>query len=265
MTNKFEWDGDDLTIVKPPHRLPAAERGEPSHDGTVKARDVSGGMPYVRPYGNYEDLDVQLVDGKWIRDFLDGEFNNWGQPEQKKYIPAGELWIEASADPGEIEYFIGTAYREYQGMRSGEAYSIAHDAALAVEELQRYADVAQTANIRQELLNEDASVEVWLVDGRAVRDQLDADFNQGANWCAKKYVPEAEIWIDEDEAEAEYGFIELHERHEAHAMIAGHDYPSAHRLASERELEARRKPELLPQMLRDETSHHYQVLKGDIR
>jgi hypothetical protein len=47
------------------------------------------------------------------------------------------------------------------------------------------------------------------------------------------FIPEDEIWIDDDISQRERKFIILHEMHERNLMEKGMDYPSAHRSATE--------------------------------
>jgi hypothetical protein len=67
-----------------------------------------------------------------------------------------------------------------------------------------------------------------LVDGTHVRNRFDSDFSQGGNGYAYDFVPESEIWIDEQIDPVEWPFIAFHECEEAELMKQGMDYDRAH-------------------------------------
>ena len=51
-------------------------------------------------------------------------------------------------------------------------------------------------------------VSVWIVSGRLVRSLFDIDFTAGGHDYVYEFVPENEIWIDNDIVEAERGYAE---------------------------------------------------------
>ena len=64
-------------------------------------------------------------------------------------------------------------------------------------------------------------VTVWIVNGRLVRSMLDIDFTAGGHDHVYEFVPEGEVWIDNDIEEKERGFVLLHELHERNRMAEG--------------------------------------------
>jgi hypothetical protein len=99
---------------------------------------------------------------------------------------------------------------------------------------------------RRKLLVRHDGLEVWRVDGHAVRDQLDVDFTNGSHDLVSPFVPAGQIWLDR-EAPAERGapadewqlwllFQLAHRRR----MLAGATYLQALAVAERIERRARR-------------------------
>ena len=88
-------------------------------------------------------------------------------------------------------------------------------------------------------------VSVWIVNGRLVRSAFDIDFTAGGHDHVYEFVPEGEVWIDNDIEEKERGFVLLHELHERNRMEEGLPYSKAHDESSRLELRCRRHPDEL--------------------
>jgi hypothetical protein len=71
-------------------------------------------------------------------------------------------------------------------------------------------------------------VSVWIVNGRLVRSVFDIDFTEGGHDYVYEFVPENEVWIDDDIEEKERGYVLLHELHERNRMAGGWPYNKAH-------------------------------------
>jgi hypothetical protein len=95
-------------------------------------------------------------------------------------------------------------------------------------------------------------VKVWLVSGDLVRSLLFIDFTEGGHDKVYKFVPEKEVWIDDDVMPEERKFILLHEMHERHLMSEGWRYSKAHKDSSGLEFYCRRHPEQLDVKLKEE-------------
>ncbi len=50
--------------------------------------------PYIKKFVEISHFKVWIVDGKYVRDNIDEEFNNYGQHYQFKFIPEKEFWID---------------------------------------------------------------------------------------------------------------------------------------------------------------------------
>jgi hypothetical protein len=92
------------------------------------------------------------------------------------------------------------------------------------------------------LLQELSDCLIYIVDGTALRRELDPQYIMGSNFKANpEYIPEGEIWIEEMLSPAERFFICLHEVFEMRHMVKGMSYEKAHDLASQKESKMRKK------------------------
>jgi hypothetical protein len=83
--------------------------------------------------------------------------------------------------------------------------------------------------IRERLLGEYGGMHFWLVNGPFIRDRVDVDFSLAGNYARYSYVPENDVWVERDMAEAELAPSMLHEWVEASRMTLFEDsYDDAH-------------------------------------
>ena len=107
------------------------------------------------------------------------------------------------------------------------------------QELNTYKPHQETIDpsIKLKQLEDYGSFKVFLVDGPKIRHTLDMDFTTGGNAGRYKYVPEGEIWVDNNINPSEIQETIEHEAVEAKNMESkGQDYETAHD-NSNRELE----------------------------
>jgi hypothetical protein len=88
-------------------------------------------------------------------------------------------------------------------------------------------------------------ISVWIVNGRKVRSVFDIDFTAGGHDHVYEFVPENEVWIDNDIVEEERGYVLLHELHERNRMAKGWPYSKAHAESSHLEYHCRHHPDEL--------------------
>lgn len=197
--------------------------------------------PYIKLYKKLDDFSVYLVDGAFIRKNLNDQFTNFGQHYRfPSMIPTYEFWIDkehSSKNGDEEEYFIQHMAKEWQLMRGGAKYSTAIDAADKLEHSLRNKDESDQYKIRR-LENID-DVAVWLVDGKKIRDDCYIDFTEGGHDLVYEWIPENEIWIDNDISKEERPYILDHEYEERCRMAEGEDYKHAHGTASNLERQLR--------------------------
>jgi len=204
------------------------------------------------------DLHVWVVDGAYLRGHVDEEFTNFGQHYRYPYIPQNELWIDREASSDEQSFFIDHLLVEHRLMAAGMPYEKALLEADRVERKhrRRAGDVKRLTREGQALPDPgkvhvrlwkklESGVSVWIVSGRLVRSVFDIDFTAGGHGCVYEFVPEKEVWIDDDIVEGERGYVLLHELHERNRMAAGWPYSTAHAESSRIEYRCRHHPDEL--------------------
>lgn len=87
-----------------------------------------------------EGLNICLVDGALVRQYLDPEFVFGGHHFVYNYIPLAEVWIDSAIDPREIPYIIEHELVERDHMSEGIHYDIAHEFATVADKKMRRAD-----------------------------------------------------------------------------------------------------------------------------
>ncbi len=210
------------------------------------------GMPYLARLGVTSGVACFRVDGCWLRDRWDVDFTNGAHHYARRYVPRDEVWIDREAPgSGEARFLIEHQVRERAQMRDGASYLLALSRASRAERCARRAALdgpplpvpAARDRVRRERIGEAirARANVWIVDGRAVRDHLSVDFTLGGHGLRYRFIPRGEIWIDDAVVAQEVAAIVVHEEEELRLMRAGLDYAVAHRRASlvERRFRAR--------------------------
>ena len=212
--------------------------------------------PYIEKVDQRGDLAVWIVDGGYIRGHVDEEFTNFGQHYRYPYIPVHQLWIDQEGHPDERKFFIDHLLVEHQLMAKGVPYAQALEAADREERKERrragdlkrltaggrkLPDPAQAHERLWKTL--ESGVSVWIVTGRLVRSAFDIDFTAGGHDYVYEFVPEKEVWIDDDIEPAERGLVLLHELHERNRMASGWPYSRAHVESSRIEFRCRHHPD----------------------
>lgn len=212
--------------------------------------------PYVRMIATVSKFRVWLVDGRFIRTRIDEEFTNFGQHFRFRFIPRNEFWIDHLHAPGEERFYIDHLLVENRLMAEG----IDYDRALAradrvelkerrkIDYIQKGIDPGRpkTASIRKihkrPLKTYSNGLKVWIVDGEMVRDLFFIDYTEGGHDKVYRFIPKAEVWLDDDLTAGERRYVLLHEVHERRLMAGGMDYYHAHRSSSHIEYTCRHHP-----------------------
>ncbi len=221
--------------------------------------------PYIKKLDERGDLSVWSVDGAYIRSHIDEEFTNFGQHYRFPYIPEKELWIDREAKNDETAFYIDHLLVEHRLMAKGMSYDDAITRADLAERAERRkaGDLARMthagkklpdgASVHVELWKKlEDDVSVWIVDGRMVRSVFDIDFTEGGHDHVYEFVPDNEVWIDNDLEEQERGYVLLHELHERNRMAQGLPYSKAHAESSRLEYHCRHHPDELHDYLEAE-------------
>jgi hypothetical protein len=218
--------------------------------------------PYVQQIANRGDLKVWIVDGIYIRGHIDEEFTNFGQHYRYSYIPKDEFWIDREAEQDETQFFIDHLLVEHRLMAKGMSYEEALVKADQAErrERRRAGDLRLLRRRGKELLKGvqvherlwkrlENGLTIWIVSGRLVRSGFDVDFTAGGHDHVYEFIPENEVWIDDDIEEEERPYVLLHELHERNRMANGWPYSKAHAESSELEYRCRHHPDELHEAL----------------
>jgi hypothetical protein len=214
--------------------------------------------PYLVQGEKRGDLQTWIVDGAYIRGHIDEEFTNFGQHYRYPYIPIDELWIDKEAEDDERRFFLDHLLIEHRLMAKGMSYGDALVQADAEErkERRRAGDVRKLSkngkklpdgkDVHERLWKKlENGVSVWIVQGRLVRSAFDIDFTAGGHDHVYEFVPQGEVWIDNDIVESERGYVLLHELHERNRMEEGMPYSKAHAESSKLEYHCRHHPDEL--------------------
>ncbi len=222
---------------------------------------------YLRKFSEIAGFKVWIVDGKYIRDNVEEEFTNYGQHYQFKFIPEKEFWIDKERNPGEEKYFIDSMLVMHRLVSKGISQSKAAAFADKIEKRERSksrlmkkeikikkAKGNVIATIHKKLLNhyQNKKIKIWIVNGEIVRDLFFLDFTEGGHDKVYSFIPEREVWIDDDISLNEIPFVLLHELHERNLMAKGKNYDSAHKSSSKIEYFCRRHPKLTNFLIRRE-------------
>jgi len=231
-------------------------------NGQTKVKESQLKPPYLEKIDERGNLQVWIVDGSYIRTRIDEEFTNFGQHYSFSYIPKNELWIDQEAKDDERHFFIDHLLVEHRLMEKGVPYDKALAEADKVEHRERCraGDIRRLTHDGKELpdgkeVHErlwkklENGISVWIVNGRLVRSVFDIDFTEGGHDYVYEFVPENEVWIDDDIEEKERGYVLLHELHERNRMAGGWPYHKAHAESSRLEYRCRHHPEQLHEAL----------------
>lgn len=208
------------------------------------------------------EIQVWIVDGQHIRTFIDEEFTNFGQHGRFPFIPEFEFWLDRENENDESAYFIEHLKVEWASMKAGKPYATAIvEADRAEMKLRRKdGDIKKMIDPKRKLVDPkrcvkkllkalENGIKVKLVNGKLVRSVLNLDFTQGGHSLVYEFVPEDEVWIDNDIEWQERGFVILHELNELLKMKEGWTYSKAHADSSALEQKCRKNPEELHEAL----------------
>lgn len=84
-------------------------------------------------------------------------------------------------------------------------------------------------------------IKIWLVNGKAIRDNLNIDFALGGHNLRYGFIPSNEVWIDSNSDPKERECLIIHEYFERQLMAGGILYEPAHNEANKLEAICRKK------------------------
>ncbi len=223
--------------------------------------------PYIKRFSRVANFTVWIVDGKYIRDYMNEEFTNYGQHYQFDFIPENEFWIDKEGKQGEKKFYVGSMLLMNRLMAEGVSRTEAAKRAEMFEmgerakskrlkekiKLKKHPEKIINSIHRQLLKEYSKNVKVWIVNGEEVRGVFFVDFTQGGHGYVYEFIPKDEVWIDDDLDKEEIKLVLLHELHERRLMAKKKiDYDTAHERSSKIEYYCRKHPEKLDKKLKKE-------------
>lgn len=200
--------------------------------------------PYLKKEFDVAGFAVWTVDGAYIRKYIHKDFTNFGQHYQFKFIPRREFWIdkEHNTGEGEMRFYVNTMLAMDNFLSNGISHKKAAEIVSTLEMGERakstyFKSIFKSKSkkgylnrIHKKLIKKysEDRLKVWIVDGELVRGVYFVDFTQGGHDKVYKFIPEGEIWIDDDVSQKEMKFVLLHEIHERNLMERGMRYDPAH-------------------------------------
>jgi len=216
---------------------------------------------HLKKLSRFGKLSAWIVNGQKIRETIEPEFTNFGQHYSFSFIPENELWIDKEASPDERRFFLDHLLMEYKLMEAGLPYERAIEIAGAKEKLerQRAKEVKKILkktsfpppnSVHEKLWGETANkISVWIVDGKIVRSVYFVDFTEGGHDLVYSFVPDGQVWLDNDLKAIERPYVLLHELYERSLMKKGLTYSQAHWRASKLEWSSRHNEDQLKSKL----------------
>jgi hypothetical protein len=214
---------------------------------------LSNKKPYLQKIKETNGFSVWAVDGDYIRDNVDLQFNNYGEHNKFDFIPKDEFWIDKeSAKSEEVPFFINHMLIMSKEMGDGKTYDEAAEIAGENEEKEREKTKSHKQEIHLKLIKDLGNLKIWIVNGKTVRDIHLIDFTEGGHDRVYDFIPKNEVWIDNEIEAKEIPAILIHELHERHLMGKGMTYDDAHNRASALETKCRNDIDKLQKALKTE-------------
>ena len=231
-----------------------------------KIRLVKDKKPYLRKIRTVSEIEVWLVDGEYVRKNICEDFVNFDHHYHLPLIPKNEFWIASGASPEEIRYYIDHMLAEYRLIKAGVGRDEASRKADIIERRERgkseiMKKLRHTREHRKELIDRvhrkllrsyGRKLKIWVVNGELVRDIFYLNFAGGGHDKVYHFIPEGEVWLDDDISAKERRFILLHELRERALMAKGKDYPHSHWKATEVEDFFRHHPKGIDKRIKEE-------------
>jgi hypothetical protein len=156
-----------------------------------------------------------------------------------KFGPSPEIKAERAEHPEvlkkEYGFELKTAKEKSEYVKQDEKYHMEH-----YKKHPANIDEKKLSRIRKSTIGEYKGVTFYFVDGAYIRDNTDVDFVVGGNPGRYTYVPEGDIWIEQESDQKDVVPFMLHEYSELQDMKSGKSYDDAHAKASEEEIACRK-------------------------
>ena len=205
-------------------------------------------------------VKIYLVDGELVRDKFDIEFTMSGHHWRYQFIPINEIWIDNKLDKDDIESSIEHEVKERSLMKNkkmnfSDAYTDASKSEKIFRSKNKMDDdnLSKDKNIRLKLIRIEGGVKIYLVDGELVRDKICIDYTMGGHHYRYPFIPENEVWIDNEMDRDDIEATIKHEMHERTLMKGKNmGYDKAHSRSSNIEKNYRKKHGMVDDNIRND-------------
>lgn len=195
----------------------------------------------LEPPGSVGPYTIRMVDEEDVRDESEQleEFSNYAiHSDFPDEIDEQTIWLSEEVPEDErwilIEEAIARIEAEADGAEPDDAYDIGIKRSKKLRS--RVSPESQDVDVEEFHVEKFGKpkdgCDVWIVDGKKIRDSVDADFVEGGHGFVYGFIPENEIWIDSEVPAKERSTILAHEVKERSLMKAGATYEEAHQKAS---------------------------------
>jgi hypothetical protein len=205
-------------------------------------------------YDRRRGYKIYLVDGESVRNLSNAaeEFGGVAiHPQFPTLIPDDEIWVEKDSHENEIPLLIDTALYQLEQIGLGKDKDEVYKSAIRREKRERqildfiehggrtFKKLPKTIYVELYAITKDGT-DVWLVNGEEVRNHSKVDFIEGGNDQVYDFIPKGQIWLEDGLNSEELPYILYHEFTERALMRdKGMSYNQAHKIASDKEYEAR--------------------------
>jgi hypothetical protein len=193
---------------------------------------------YLKKIGEFSGYKFWYVKGNWVRTNIDPAFSNFGYNRYMPFIPENEMWIDQENGVRESHFFINSFLTIQKELKKGKSYIEAVRIADMIERRERkkanFLKNIKKIKVKEKLIEKihkkrlfkkyTKKLKIWQVKGHLVRSIFDLDFNQGGHGLVYPFVPQNEVWIDDDTYKKEIPFVLIHELHERYLMSIGWKY-----------------------------------------
>ena len=225
-------------------------------------KEINGRKIYRICAGEQDGKTIWIVDGLTVRREIFDQFLYGGNDERYTFIPPDEIWIDNAISAEEFKYTLAHELNERNLMANkGIGYDVAHDSSLSLERVMRMEDLKISLNHEKNLPRVSPSdcdgikeisglpdsitlhgiyrerieilkgIEIWVVDGAAVRRSIYPDFGLSGNDLAYRFIPRNEIWIDGQVSVEETVFSINAEMAERNFLLKGIPYNDSYQKA----------------------------------
>lgn len=183
-------------------------------------------QPYIKKLQTYRKINIWQVDGNYIRNKIDVNFNNSGHHYSFKFIPENEIWIDKDFScRGDEDLLAQQSIIERKLMKHGMEYTKATvQAGNKLKKIRKelnkipIKDVYNHVHVKLLKKYSINGIKVWVINGRLVRDTFYLYYTEGGHHYVYDFVPLNEVWLDDSLNPKEYGYVLFHELIERNLM-----------------------------------------------